>query len=144
MHCVITKDLRYHICYATGNALLQQETILCKFGQIRATGNAQIQLETILFKFEQICATGNVFKQLETIYASLDKSMQWQTFLCSWKQFMRVLTNLCNRKCSYAEESNFYEFEQICATGNAPMYLETISCEFGQICAATGNALKQL
>ena len=31
------------------------------------------------------------------------------------------------------------EFEQICATGNALMLLETILCEFGQICA-TGNS----
>ena len=35
----------------TGNALMQQETILCEFGQICATGNTLMLLETILCKF---------------------------------------------------------------------------------------------
>ena len=32
-------------------------------------------------------------------------------------------------------ETILCEFGQICATGNALMILETILCEFGQICA---------
>ena len=49
---------------ATGNALMQLETILCKFERISATGNAHILLETILCEFGQICATGNPFQWL--------------------------------------------------------------------------------
>ena len=40
-------------------------------------------------------------------------------------------------------ETILCEFGQICATGNALMLLETILCKFGQICA-TGNTLMQL
>ena len=47
------------IC-ATRNALMQLETILCKFGRISATRNALLLLETILCVFGQMCATGNV------------------------------------------------------------------------------------
>ena len=40
-------------------------------------------------------------------------------------------------------ETILCEFGQICATGNALKQLETILCKFGWICA-TGNALMQL
>ena len=54
------------IC-ATGNALMQLETILCKFGRICATGNAPMRLKMILCKFGQMSATGNAPMLLETI-----------------------------------------------------------------------------
>ena len=53
---------------------------------------------------------------------------------------MQVWTDLCDRKCSY---TILCEFEQICATGNTLIWMETILCKFGLICA-TGNALMLL
>ena len=103
-------------------------------------------------------------------YASSDKSVQkeihsceQEMILCSWKHFLRVWTDLCDRKYSFAAGNDFmqvwtdcvtwnalrqlgvtlYKFGQICETGNALIPLETILCEYGRICA-TGNGLVQL
>ena len=80
----VRQEIRLRIS-ATGNALMQLETILCEFGQISATGNALMQLETILCKFEQISATGNAHILLETILCKFGQicatgnPVQWLT-----------------------------------------------------------------
>ena len=71
------------IC-ATRNTLMKLKTIWCEFGQICTTRNALMKLKTILCKFWQICATRNALKQRKQFYASLDRSVQQETLLCSW------------------------------------------------------------
>ena len=85
------------IC-ATRNALMQLKTILCEFCQICATRNVLMQLKTILCKFGQICATRNALMQLKTILRKFVGN-----------NFMRVWTDMCDQKCSYAGENHFMQ-----------------------------------
>ena len=54
---------------------------------------------------------------------------------------MRAWTDLCNKKYSHVAENDFTQV--LTDLRNALKQLETILCEFGQICA-TENALMQL
>ena len=85
------------------NALKQQETILCEFGQICATGNALMLLESILCEFGRICEKGNalmllkaILRKFGQIYATGNALMLPESILC--------------------------ESGRICATGNTPMH----------------------
>ena len=58
-----------------------------------------------------------------------------ETMLCKF-EWILALIQLHSILCKF---EHFFKYEQFCVIKNALMQLETILCEFGQICV-TGNA----